>query len=173
MPHTLVLGQTTGGKTHYVKQYCKHHRKKHPNKNIVLFDPVGDPDFLPLVDFSTDDHAKFNAMLEKNRGCLVIIDEASAFFQENKKYEKWAMRGRHYGHKLIMISQRSVAQISPSVRGQIHSLVLFKVLQADLKIIKGEWDHPELETADKLKKYEFMRLGRFEEDSFFRGKLDE
>lgn len=157
MAHSLIIGMTESGKTTLAKRLAKRYGS-HGQKVIVL-DSLNDPEWA--ADFQTTDPDEFLSVFWASRRCAVFIDEAGdAVGKFNTVMQRTATRGRHWGHAVHFITQRSV-QLSPTVRDQCGHIFLLTTSLKDSKVHADEWNQPQLATAHTLRKGEYFHCTRF------------
>ncbi len=157
MAHSLIIGMTESGKTTLAKRLAKRYRT-HEQKVLVL-DSLNDPEWE--ADFQTTDIDEFLAVFWSSRRCAVFIDEAGdAVGKFNTVMQRTATRGRHWGHSVHFITQRSV-QLSPTVRDQCGHIFLLTTSLKDSKVHADEWNQPQLATAHTLRRGEYFHCTRF------------
>lgn len=141
------------GKTTLAKKKAESLQKVKGRHNIVL-DPFLDPEWK--ADFITNKQDEFLKAVWGNRNCNIFIDESgSSVGKFNTLMDELATRGRHWGHKVYFICQRS-KMISTTVRSQCSELAIFKNSRNDTQDLADEFVEPMILEADKLAKGEFI-----------------
>lgn len=165
MAHSAIIGMTQSGKTTLAKKLASQFSSA--GKRILVFDPLGDPDWL--CDFKTHDVDEFLAEYWSSRQCMVFIDEAGELSQTHaNEILKTATRGRHWGHMNFYLSQRG-AMLPRTLRDQCTNLFMFAQSAEDSKLYSIEYNSPELREANTLKQGEYFHATRFTQAT--RGKL--
>lgn len=157
MPHSLIIGMTTSGKTTLAKKMASDFKRN--GFLSMALDPLRDPSWP--CDFVTDDPQEFMNVALTSRNCALFIDESGETIGRfGGDMNKLATRIRHYGHRSIFITQRA-QQLDKIVRDQCEFLFLFRVSRDDAKLMAAEYGHDELAEAYLLQRGEFYFAQRF------------
>lgn len=157
MPHSMIIGMSTSGKTTLAKKLANAYTNK--GINVLILDPLSDPDFVGS--YKTRSPSEFIKVCRDNEHCAVFVDEAgSNVGRFDKEMVELVTRGRHWGHKVHLISQRGV-QISTTARDQCTDLYMFTTSLNDCKVHANEWNSNELLTGSSLNKGEYFHTTRF------------
>lgn len=136
---------------------------------VIVLDPIGDNRWD--ADYITHDATKFVAMVQKQRNCMLFIDESGEMIgQYNDEMFFLATRARHMGHISHFLVQRP-AQLNPTVRGQCTRLFLFMVASKDAKTLADEFPKaaPLIVQAPGFQKGEYVHCTKF--DAGAKGQL--
>lgn len=152
MSHLLIVGTTESGKSTLAKKYAQVALNK--GKAVIVYDPLGyDWGDGALVFSDAGDF--FRGLSTLNDGALVIMDEGDTLQGMNNRQNWWLMlRGRHYGFKCILITQRP-ALVSPTVRGMCTTCAVFLTSKKDAKLL-GEDYAVNLDLAPELKQGQYL-----------------
>ncbi|MFA4974396.1 MAG: hypothetical protein WC683_17455 [bacterium] len=157
--HTLITGVTECGKTTLGKRLAKQHRDA--GIGVLVLTAVFEK--WPC-DYITTKQSDFLDTFWGSRSCMAFVDEAGETVGHYTDTMKAiATRGRHYGHSCYFLVQRP-KMIDPNVRGQCTQLFCFSIGQEDADDLAREWNQPELKNASKLRKGEYYRCLRFNDD---------
>ena len=152
MTHELIIGRTQSGKTTFATK--KALALKSQGYSVIVLDSMRDPRWP--ADFITDDQEHFLDVVWASRNCAVFIDEAGdEVGKYNDAMNRLATKGRHWGHKVHFICQRT-KQISTTVRTQCSNVVIFKQSLNDTKDLADEFVEPMINQAHLLKDGEFI-----------------
>ena len=150
--HLLILGQSLSGKSTLAKRLGKQILSTpHPRPQVIAFNPTNEagyarPDSYGVrgadIEF-TDRDLFLKYLLEqaaKNpQPRVLLIDEAHEFFGHNDKDTAWlGTRGRHYGFKIIAISQR-LNTLSPTFRNQCSTIYSFYLARDDADTLTANY----------------------------------
>lgn len=152
--HTLITGVTMTGKTTLARMIAREHGAR--GHNVVVYDPMGTDTAggdwgEKAVVF--DDEEKFMKHMSKAEPSAVFIDESDLVFAHSQIENHWlARRGRHYGHRLYMITQRP-QMIAPNCRTQVGMCYMFRLARSDADFVFREFGHTwnksyDLDTGD-------------------------
>jgi hypothetical protein len=159
MSHCLIVGMTESGKTTLAKRLAA--RYKSNGVPVIVLDSLNDPEWNG--DFQTTDPDEFLRVFWASKRCACFIDEAGdAVGRYNTVMQRTATRGRHWGHAVHFISQRSI-QLAPTVRDQCGHIFLLTSSVKDGKVHADEWNQPKLATCNQLKKGNYFHCTRFGE----------
>lgn len=150
--HSSIYGITLSGKSHFAKDTARAAGKR--ETRCVALDPMGS-EWPDNVRVCTDWDADFLAALQElseGGGGLVFVDEADIFLSQSARHNWWLVtRGRHFGFKVYVISQRP-ALVAPTVRTQCESVYMYRLSENDAKMIADECADKKVgETVPKLK----------------------
>jgi hypothetical protein len=140
--HTLITGVTMTGKTTMARMLAREHdHRGHP---VVVYDPMGTDtaggDWGKNAKVFNDEE-KFMRYMGEAPPSAVFIDESDLVFAHSQKENHWlARRGRHYGHRLYMITQRP-QMIAPNCRNQTGRCYMFRLSRSDADFVYREFGH--------------------------------
>lgn len=161
--HVLIAGITGCGKTTYGVDLVRVYKEKLGMESIVL-DPIGDARWkqngAALV---FEDADKFVKAVNKSQNCMLFIDESGEMIgQYNKEMFFLATRARHMGHISHFMVQRP-AQVSPTIRDQCTTLILFCVSSKDSKVMADEFPKAanEILSAPAFDKGQYVVASKF------------
>jgi hypothetical protein len=121
---------------------------------VLVLDPDLRKDWN--ADFITDDPDHFLAVVKANRRCALFIDEGGITVGRYPKEMEWtATNSRKWGHRAFFIAQRA-SQISPTVRGQCVSVLVFRQATEDAKILAREFVSDKFKEASTLAQGEYI-----------------
>lgn len=115
---------------------------------------------------------EFMAAWKENKNAALFIDESGKMIGVNRRtpLEDTATMARHWGHVSTFIAQRA-RQVSPNVRNQTTTMVMFNQTKTDAKLLYDEWGYEEILEAPRLGVGEFFYMGRIDEPPKF-GRVD-
>ena len=156
MAHMLILGGTEQGKSTFARKL--HDQYKKAGQKTLVLDSI---DYQAWNgDFATDDPDAFLKTFWDSRNCMVFVDEAGdAVGRYDQAMIQTATKGRHWGHCVHFISQRS-QQLSATVRAQCSQIVLFNLSRSDCDIHAREWNRPQFLEVSTYPPGRYMMAGR-------------
>jgi len=148
------VGRSESGKTLWAKNKALDVVHKKP---VFVLDPIRDPEWFRCSHFCTDDRHYFLDMCKRNKGCILIIDEAPEHCGHHDKESFWlATRSRHLGHSVFFIAQRG-KMVSPTVRSQCTRLIMFNQGPFDCRELWQDFGHNEIkDRGPKLKQFQYL-----------------
>lgn len=171
--HTLLVGKTGAGKTHYGKHLAR--LALESGRAVLLYDPLGNP--FPCT-WRTSDPDRFLDMAKASRDCLLVIDEAPTICTNlgaHKKFEWLATMSRHntavrdpkrkhmFGHRCLFMAQ-DVTKIGVVYRRNCTHLFLFNVMPSSARLLADEFGDDELLKAPTIPRYHFLYATGFTAD---------
>jgi len=150
--HTLITGVTMTGKTTLARMISREYDER--GYPVFVYDPMGtataggDWGEKALI---YNDEIRFMEFLSKRKNtneAAVFIDESDLVFSHSQKHNHWlARRGRHYGYRLHMITQRPT-MIAPNCRTQVGTCYMFRLARTDAKFCGNEFGHSDIDKYD-------------------------
>ena len=157
MPHVLILGMTTSGKTTLAKRLAIAYKKQ--RINVLVLDPLNDPGWS--ASYISRNKSEFLAEVKARRKCAVFVDESGLMIGRYADEMQWlATTARHWGHRCHFISQRAM-QLDKTVRDQCEKVFLFRVSFNDAKLLSEEFADNDILQAAKLERFEYLVFSRF------------
>lgn len=160
--HVLIAGITGSGKTTYANGLVSVYEQS--GIASLVLDPIGDERWKQHgAAFVTDDREIFIKTVHKARNCCLFIDESGEMIGHyNEEMFFLATRARHMGHISHFLVQRP-AQVSPTIRDQCTTLILFSVSTKDAKVMADEFPKARelILAAPGFEKGEFVRANKF------------
>ncbi len=152
--HTLILGQTTTGKTTLAKIIAEQSDKS--GRGPLVLDPLmSDWGKGAIVSHSSDELLE-SAKKTTNR--VIVVDEALLALDKFDTGLNWlATTSRHLGHSAIFIGHR-YKDVAPGLRSQVSQFFIFRSERDDAKELDNKFDAPILLTATRQPKWHFMRI---------------
>lgn len=158
MPHVLISGTTTSGKTALAKQLSAAYKAR--GIESIVLDPLNDPGWTCA--FQTRDPEEFLRVAKDSEQCALFVDEGGQSIGRWSGHLQWlGTMARHWGHRSHFLCQRPT-QIDRNIRDQCIRLFLFSVSEYDAKTISDDFGWRELRNANELAKLEYYACGRFE-----------
>lgn len=167
MPHSLICGMTTSGKSAIAKLLADRWRKA--GMTIAVLDPMRSPDWR--ADFLTPDPERFLLYAKSRTNCALFVDEGAAVLERAADYNWLTTRARHWGHEAHIISQRP-QDLTPQIRGNCESLWLFRIDPSACKLLAAEWGEPDLIQAAKNPRLQFHFTRRLSDEGVRVGRID-
>ena len=150
--HIIVAGLTESGKTTWALQFVKSLRSQFNPKVLVLDPNLDEWD----CDFLTNDSEEFLTVAKQEKSCYLVVDESGESLDKWDERFNWlGTRSRHWGHKLIVITQRA-SLISATIRGMCSNLIVFEQNWRDAKIWAEEFNDKQLLSASELTDYNYI-----------------
>ena len=175
----LILGKTGTGKTFLLKKIMKkvtvkrfvvfdlneEYNEQYKNDTIIFYDlksfisfynTYKKEEFCFIIRFKDEEEIEtLLNLLTTQKKLMLIIDEASYFFQKNSKALQKILRfGRHNNIGFIAVSRR-VFELSKELRALIYTIISFKQTeQTDLK----QLEFLGLTNLNALKQYEYKKV---------------
>lgn len=152
MAHTLVLGQTGAGKSTYCKWLCKALK---PTIETIVYNPHSQPGWD--CDFQSADPQAIRERVEQvgreGYPCVLFLEEASAL-SKDPQWDWFTTFSRNCGCTCYVIAQR-LKMLSPSLRSNCESVILFRSATSDTREIADEYREPALLDVGKIPNGEF------------------
>lgn len=163
--HNLIVGNSLSGKSWLAKHFAQKFASQ--GQAVAVFDPLkGEGWPVSAVKFA--DPSLFVEEIFNLKSHYVFIDEAKLLFEaEPQMGEKLAYQGRHWGHMVYFIAQRT-AMIPPNARNQCSRVFAFKQQKKDADTLAQEYT-PDMHGCLTLRKGEFIVSDGFQSTS---GSLD-
>jgi len=167
MPHTLIAGMTTSGKSALGKMLAPRWRAR--GYGIAVLDPMKAPEWR--ADFISTDPDAFLLYCKSHTGLAIFVDEGAAALSKAADYNWLTSRARHWGHETTIISQRP-QDITTTVRGNCESLFLFNIDPRATELLAYEWNVPDLKNASTYPRLQFHFARRLADEGSRIGRLD-
>lgn len=167
MPHSLIVGMTTSGKSAIAKLIAQ--RWKARGVRVAVLDPMRSPEWP--ADFLTPDPDQFLLFAKTNRDLALFVDEGAKALERDADYNWLTTRARWWGHESHIISQRP-ADITPAIRGNCETVFVFRIDPSACQLLAKEWAEPALVSAAKNPKLVFHLARRFSDEGVRVGKID-
>lgn len=159
--HGLIVGATGAGKTCWAKLFARTWLLRGGRVLLLQDNDIPDNDFPCSVRFYNPASFYSHSLQDKNRGALLIVEEAGATMgRDNGDMLKTATQARHRGQSSLFLTQFPV-QVLPGLRKQCEFLVCFGIDQATCKNLSIEFMLPAMGGAHLLKRYEYLQGARF------------
>jgi len=157
--HRLITGRTLSGKTALARILVAEAQRQ--GVDAIIHDP--------MLSFWGDKAAVYETAFEFMRAIceatkirkpyIVVVDEADIVLSMGHQRYHWLLtRGRHYGFKVIVLTQRP-ALVAPTVRGQCTDVAVFKVSKKDAKLLADDYACEAINDAVDLRQGEFLQVG--------------
>lgn len=160
MPHVLITGTTTSGKTRLAKRMASEARAG--GLGVIVLDPYASPGWD--ADAVLSDPDQFLKVFWESERCACFIDEAGdAVGKYDEIMARTATRGRHAGHRCYYIVQRPTL-ISRTVREQCVHLFAFASSPREGAFLAEEWAAPGLAGVSELPQGHYLYAARFGQD---------
>lgn len=159
--HTLITGVTMTGKTTLARMFAREHARR--GHNVIVYDPMGTG--TAGGDWGEEEHpdrvrvfteeSEFMEHVADAPPSAVFVDESDLVFSHVQLENHWlARRGRHYGHRVYMLTQRP-QMIAPNCRTQTGVAYMFRLARSDSDFVLREFGHdikgnPDLDTGEFL-----------------------
>lgn len=147
--HRAVVGRTGMGKSRMLRERIipAWIRQRRP---VYVLDPVGQ---AWGATWQTDDPYLFLEVVQRSRGCVLVIDECDEMLRASGEQERalkyLATRSRNDGHLAYFLAQR-LMQIPPSYRNQCSWGYVFNQVEEDAQEARKLFGEPILEQATTL-----------------------
>lgn len=168
MPHSLICGMTTSGKSALAKLLAGRWRHV-PGYRVAVLDPQRAPDWP--ADYVFSDPAGFLQFAKANTNLALFVDEGAAALERAADYNWLTSRARHWGHESHIISQRP-QDITPAIRGNCETIWLFNIDPTACELLAREWNENRLREASKNPRLVFHLARRLSDEGCQQGKLD-
>ena len=159
--HCFALGLSRSGKTTLCKALAAAMRKQEGVAGVLVYDPMRGTDWD--ADFVTGDFKEFAKVAEKNRSCVLILDECYTLSDKEDKriLTNLLAFGRHYGHSCILIGQRYTA-VPTTARNLCERLFVFKQAPKDAEAIYENYPHELVRELPTFQRGEYLEMTTFE-----------
>lgn len=162
-----IFGPKLSGKTTLAKEISKSKWRLNGLKSIVL-DP--NLEIWGPQAFVTNDPEKFDAMIWKERNCIVFMEEAAVTINRDRDRMSIFTRLRHQEHMLV-ISGHSGGDLLPGMRQQFDTLFLFRQPGSAAKVWAEVFSDKRIFTCMNLNQYEFLHCELFKEPRVLKLKI--
>lgn len=162
--HTLIIGESLSGKSSFAMIVGKELHRKNP---VYVLDPMMDSRWIKAGFNLERDTDVFLERMTTIKSGTMIIDEAGASLEKDKRYDVFTTTARHYGHTTMICAHRST-QLTSVLRENCGTLVLFSASRESKDILYREWDNPLIYT--KLNRGEFLYFRKFK--PALKGRID-
>lgn len=150
--HTSIYGTTLSGKSTLARKIAAEYAKK-KHLQILVYDPTDSDEWPESSWVLTNEHDYLHALAEliKDKHKIVTFhDEADTLFSQSQKENFWIYsRGRHFGLKCFLITQRPY-MVSPTVRSMCSDAYIFRLSESDAKTVAGDHALAEIQEAVSL-----------------------
>ena len=167
MPHTLIVGMTTTGKSALGKLLVPRWRRR--GYSIAVLDPMKSPEWK--ADFISTDPDAFLVYCKSHTGLAIFVDEGAAALGKAADYNWLTSRARHWGHETHIISQRP-QDINTAVRGNCESLFVFNIDPRATELLASDWNEPTLRDASRNPRLQFHFARRLADEGVRIGRVD-
>jgi hypothetical protein len=157
MPHHLIAGMTTCGKSALAKMLARRYVRN--RFTVLVLDPLQAPDWPGTV---TADPSAFMYYAKRVPNLRLFVDEGAASLGRDVDFNWLATQARHWGHRSHFLSQRP-QDFTPQIRGNCHHLWLFGLDGKACELLAREWNKPELAACADLPRLQFKYAVRFAE----------
>lgn len=168
MPHSLICGMTTSGKSALAHLLAA--RWKAAGVRPVALDPSISRDW-PADTLVFTDPEQFIRFAKANANLALFVDEGAAALERAADYNWLTTRARHWGHESHIISQRP-QDITPAIRGNCETLWLFHIDIGAAELLAREWNESRLREAAKNPRLSFHLARRLSDDGCQTGRID-
>ena len=170
---TLIVGQTTSGKTSFCRKIIEGYKNHNASKKIIVYDTFLNSNKYwntTTDDIVTDNEEEFIDEVYSCTDAIIIVDEAGLVIGSHPSKEMIGIctNSRHYGHNVYIIGQRA-QQINNTMRCNCSALVVFSQSKQDCKLLANDFNCPAILEAQSFKQGEYLYLERLKKP--VKGKL--
>lgn len=151
--HVGIFGPGDSGKTYLAQALSLDIWNRAKIRSIVL-DPNREIGWHAGC-FVTDDESEFERVFWAEQKCMVFIEEATETIARDKKKSGFFTRGRHRGHKIVVIGHDGMNLIRVQ-RQQLHTVYLFKQLKECGEVWANQFADQSILECVNLNQYEFL-----------------
>lgn len=161
--HSLIVGTTASGKTTLAKRLCQKFRDQ--GDLTIVFTPMeGDEwaaDEIWEWDGSESDVEAFLDFVFSHTSAHVFVDEAGDVKgRVERRFTQLASKGRHWGHRVYFISQRS-RDIHIRIRNNCLHVFAFSQYRYDAELLAQDFNDDALLQAEHLPQGQCIVKERF------------
>jgi len=163
-----VFGESENGKSTLVKAMCLEFWRQHHKLTLVLEAFVSP--WHPGA-WVTNNEENFREAVNRKRGCVVVIEDASATIAADKTFNPFFTCIRHNDHDLIVVGHDG-CDLLPAMRQNLNELILFLQTERTVKIWKDcQPSMKGIELALTLDRYCFVHCKKFSKENPIPQKL--
>ena len=153
-----IFGASESGKTTLAKKIAYHLFKTENRKTLVL-DCIAKSYWGEHATVYADEKI-FWVEIFKQRGALVIVDDASVTINRDNELNGVFTTLRHQGHKLVVIGH-SAGNLLPQMREQLQRIFLFLQNRDSVEKWTTVFPMQDLSAATSLQQYEFLTVANY------------
>jgi len=157
-----IFGPKMSGKTTLGKELSKQMWFRLGRKSLVL-DPYAHENDWGNWSWVTTNEPHFWQIVNKGKGYLVIVDEATQTINQEKLLTPVFTAMSHREHQLLVMGHRGT-NLLPIMREQLDRIYLFRQPEPAAKQWSETFCHDGLMDATRLRQYEFIDYRQYQDN---------
>jgi hypothetical protein len=154
-----IFGASESGKSTLAKKIVVTLHQREGREALVL-DPLAKDNWGSHAPVWTDE-AAFWAEIFRQKGKVVVVDDASATINRDRELNKVFTALRHQNHKLVVIGH-DASNLLPQMRAQLQRVFLFLQNRKSVEEWEVVFPGKDLTPATQLQQYEFLTVANYQ-----------